>query len=76
MFELDVITTGANSAIGMTFSDNSRVSLGPGSTLILENYAHKAAGKPDAFDLRIRKGSLTAASGDIAKSRPAGNARF
>lgn len=70
LFEQDVITTGANSAIGMTFSDNSRVSLGPDSSLALENYAHKAAGKQDAFDLRIRKGSLTAASGDIAKSRP------
>lgn len=70
LFEQDVITTGANSAIGMTFSDNSRVSLGPDSTLELENYAQGKPGKPDGFDLRIRKGSLTAASGEIAKTRP------
>lgn len=70
LFEQDVIMTGANSAIGMTFDDNSRVSLGPESNLVLESYVHKAPGKRDAFDLRIRQGTLTAASGDIAKSRP------
>ena len=70
LFERDIITTGANSAIGMTFSDNSRVSLGPDSTLELENYAQNKPGKPHGFDLRIRKGSLTAASGEIAKTRP------
>lgn len=70
LFEEDVITTGGNSAVGMTFSDNSRVSLGPDSTLELEVYAMGKPGKPDGFDLRIRKGSLTAASGEIAKTRP------
>lgn len=70
LFELDVITTGANSAVGMTFSDNSRVSLGPESTLELESYVHEQPGTEDGFDLRIREGSLTAASGEIAKSRP------
>lgn len=70
LFELDVITTGENSAVGMTFADNSRVSLGPESTLELEKYAHKKSGAKDGFDLRIRKGSLTAASGEIAKTRP------
>ena len=70
LFEQDVITTGANSAVGMTFGDNSRVSLGPESTLVLESYAHQAPGEQDGFDLRIRQGSLTAASGEIAKSRP------
>ena len=70
LFEADIITTGENSAVGMTFSDNSRVSLGPESSLELEHYAHQKGGKPDGFDLRIKHGSLTAASGEIAKSRP------
>ena len=69
LFEADVITTGANSAVGMTFSDNSRVSLGPDSSLELEKFAHQKGSK-DGFDLRIRHGSLTAASGEIAKTRP------
>lgn len=69
LFELDVITTGTNSAVGMTFADNSRVSLGPESSLELEKFAHQKGGS-DGFDLRIRHGSLTAASGEIAKTRP------
>ena len=70
LFEADVVTTGANSAVGMTFADNSRVSLGPESSLELEKFAHQKGGSKDGFDLRIRHGSLTAASGEIAKTRP------
>lgn len=70
LFESDVITTGANSAVGMTFSDNSRISLGPESSLELEKFAHQKGAGKDGFDLRIRHGSLTAASGEIAKTRP------
>lgn len=70
LFENDVVTTGDSSAVGMTFTDNSRMSLGPNSTLTLESYAYQAPGKPNGFDARLRSGSLTAASGEIAKSRP------
>ncbi|MEM1161892.1 MAG: FecR domain-containing protein [Pseudomonadota bacterium] len=70
LFEKDVIRTGENSAVGMTFTDNSRVSLGPDSKLSLETYAYSRPGKPNSFDARLDRGSLTAASGKIAKSRP------
>lgn len=70
VFESDQIETGENSAIGMTFSDNSRISLGPNSSLNLENYAFNESGKQDGFDARLKRGSLTAASGQIAKTRP------
>ncbi len=68
--EGDLVETGANSAVGMTFSDNSRMSLGPKSSLMLESYAYQSAGRRDGFDARLKNGSLTAASGNIAKSRP------
>ena len=70
LFEKDVVLTGANSAVGMTFTDNSRMSLGPESSLTLELYSYQKGGKQDGFNARLRAGSLTAASGDIAKSRP------
>lgn len=70
LFEQDVIETGANSAVGMTFTDNSRMSLGPDSSLTLERYSYQKRGQQDGFDARLRSGSLTAASGNIAKSRP------
>lgn len=70
LFEGDLIATGENSAVGMTFTDNSRMSLGPNSALVLENYAYREPGQRDAFDARLRAGSLTAASGEIARTRP------
>lgn len=68
--ESDVIRTGDNSAVGMTFTDNSRMSLGPNSELALTSYAFSRPGQPDSFEARLNNGSLTAASGRIAKSRP------
>ncbi len=70
LFESDSIETAENSAVGMTFSDNSRMSLGPKSKLALESYAFNRPGKKDGFDARLSQGSLTAASGQIARSRP------
>lgn len=70
LLESDLIRTGPNSAIGMTFTDNSRMSLGPNSELSLTSYAFSRPGKPDSFEARLNNGSLTAASGRIAKSRP------
>jgi hypothetical protein len=69
LHEKDVIETGANSAVGMTFVDNSRISLGPNSRLILESYSFQPAGR-NGFDARLARGSLTAASGGIAEASP------
>lgn len=70
LFEGDLVATGADSAIGMTFTDNSRMSLGANSSLVLESYAFNRPGRQDAFDARLARGSLTAASGGISKVRP------
>ncbi|MEM7667918.1 MAG: FecR domain-containing protein [Pseudomonadota bacterium] len=65
----DVVRTGAGSAVGLTFSDNSRMSLGPNSEMALEKYVFDGKGDEDnAFDARLTKGSMTAASGLIAKT--------
>jgi hypothetical protein len=68
--EGDRVETGADSAIGMTFTDNSRMSLGPNSSLVLENYAFNRPGRQNGFDARLARGSLSAASGEIVKARP------
>lgn len=65
----DVLRTGAGSAVGLTFSDNSRMSLGPNSEMSLEKYVFAGKGADqNAFDARLTKGSMTAASGLIAKT--------
>ncbi len=70
LFEGDIVRTGDNSAVGMTFSDNSRLSMGPKSEVSIESYAYSRPGRKDSFDARLKRGSLTATSGQIAKSRP------
>ncbi len=69
LHERDAVETGANSAVGMTFTDNSRLSLGPSSRLVLESYAF-GPGRTAGFDARLARGSLTAASGGIAEASP------
>lgn len=65
----DVLRTGAGSAVGITFSDNSRMSLGPNSELAVETYVFNGQGNAaNAFDSRLTRGSMTAASGLIAKT--------
>ncbi len=67
--EKDTIRTGDNSAVGMTFIDNSRMSLGANSELELSIFSF-GGGKGNKFDARLQRGSLTAASGEIAKRSP------
>jgi hypothetical protein len=62
----DVVRTGPAGAVGMTFTDNSRISLGPSSELSLERYLF--SGGRGAFDARLNRGSMTAASGQIARN--------
>ena len=67
--EADILRTGTGSALGMTFSDNSRMSLGANSELKIEDYVFKGQGDTgNAFDSRLTKGSMAAASGLIAKT--------
>ena len=41
LFEKDIVVTGPSSAVGMTFVDASRISIGPNSRLDLEEYAYR-----------------------------------
>ncbi|MBY8977383.1 FecR domain-containing protein [Rhodobacteraceae bacterium NNCM2] len=67
--KLDILRTGSDSAVGLTFNDNSRMSLGPNSELALETYVFNGQGDAgNSFDARLTKGSMTAASGLIAKT--------
>ena len=70
LFESDVIITGDGSAVGMTFIDNSRLSIGPNSELELKIYAFDRPGADDEFVAKLNDGSLSATSGDMVKRKP------
>jgi len=70
LFEKEVIDTGADGAIGLTFTDNSVLSLGPNSEVELSEYRFDSSNFNGAMTTDIHKGTLTMVSGDIARSSP------
>jgi len=70
LFEKDVIDTGADGAIGVTFIDNTVMSAGPNSEMALEQYRFDSNNFNGSMLTDMRKGTLNMVSGDIAKSSP------
>lgn len=66
----DVVRTGKRGSVGLSFVDNSRMALGPGSTLAIERFEFDATTHDGHFDARLRKGTLSAVSGKIAHRSP------
>ena len=66
----DVLVTGADGQLSVTFIDNSRFSVGPNSRVSLERFEFDTTTHEGAFDTRIEKGSLAIITGQIAKQRP------
>jgi hypothetical protein len=70
LFEKDVLQTDADGGIGLTFNDNSVLSLGPNSEAALAEYAFDSSNFNGKMLTDMRKGTLTMVSGDIARSSP------
>lgn len=70
IFENDVLTTGAASSLGLILRDNSLVSLGPSSRLVVERFLFAPEKGALASILRVAKGSAACVTGEIAKLSP------
>jgi hypothetical protein len=70
LYEKDVIQTGPDGAIGITFTDNTVMSTGPNSEVALEEYRFDSSNFNGAMLTDMRKGTLAMISGDIARSTP------
>lgn len=66
----DIVVTGADGAAGITFIDNSLLSMGPNSVLAIERYAFNSTTHEGLFESSLRKGTLSVVSGKIAKQSP------
>ena len=66
----DVVRTGSDGSVGLTMSDNARLSLGPNSVLSLDRYQFDAATHAGVFDATLLSGSMAVVSGSIAKQSP------
>src|SRR5467141_833305 len=70
VLESDTLVTGADGSAGVTFSDNSVLSVGPGSVLAIERYAFDSTTHNGHFDASLKKGTLAVVSGKMVKQSP------
>jgi hypothetical protein len=66
----DVIVTGADGSAGITFSDNSLVSLGPKSVFAIDKYQFDTTTYAGQFEGNLKQGKLAAVSGKMVKQSP------
>jgi len=70
LFEKDTIETGADGSIGITFIDNTVMSSGPNSEIMLEDYKFNSSDYKGSMLTDVKKGTVSMISGDIARSTP------
>ena len=66
----DTVVTGIDGSAGITFSDNSLLSAGPNSVLVLDRYAFDRTTHAGHFDASLKKGTLAVVSGKMVKQTP------
>jgi len=66
----DVIVTGADGSAGITFSDNSLVSVGPNSVFAIDKYSFDTTTHQGEFEGNLKQGRLAAISGKMVKQSP------
>ena len=66
----DVIVTGADGSIGVTFTDNSMFSVGPNTEIVVDKYVFDPNANNVSFTANMAKGTLQFISGEIAKLSP------
>jgi hypothetical protein len=70
LFEKDTIETGADGSIGVTFIDNTVMSSGPNSQIVLEDYKFNSSNFTGSMLTDMNRGTVSMISGDIARSTP------
>jgi hypothetical protein len=66
----DVVTTGGDGSVGITFLDNSLLSAGPDSVLAIDRFAFDSTTHQGSFESSLKKGTLAVISGKLAKQSP------
>ena len=68
--EADRVVTGTDGTVGITFADNSLLSIGPSSTFAIDRYVFDSTTHAGKFDSTLSKGTLAVISGKIVKQSP------
>jgi hypothetical protein len=70
VYQSDVLATGPDGSVGITFADNSMMSLGPDSRLALDEFAFDTTTHVGVFESSLTNGTLAVKSGQIVKEAP------
>ena len=70
VFQGDIILAGKDGAVGLLFDDDSRVAVGPNSSLVLDNFVFDQKTREGNFDVSLKKGTLSAISGKLTAKNP------
>lgn len=70
VLQSDTVRTGANGSVGITLIDNTLISAGPDSVLVIERYTFNSTTHQGQFDAGLRRGTLSMVSGKLAKQSP------
>jgi len=68
--EGDIVITGPDGSAGITFKDDSLLSIGPDSVLAIDRFAFDSTTYAGAFETSLHRGTMAAVSGKIAKGSP------
>lgn len=66
----DRVLTRSDGSAGITFNDNSMLSLGPDSMLDISRFSFGASSQPDGLEATLHRGTLSAVSGKIVAKSP------
>jgi len=66
----DTLRTGADGSAGVTFADNSLVSVGPNTVFSIDRYRFDSTTHAGEFEGSLKKGKLAAVSGKMVKQTP------
>jgi len=66
----DVVVTGPDGSVGITFQDDSLVSAGPRTAVAIDRFTFNPTTHAGQFETTLRGGTLAVVSGKIAKQSP------
>jgi hypothetical protein len=76
LFAGDRVVTGENGSVGITLKDNTLLSAGPKSLLILNAFTFNESTHDGALDASLKRGTLSVVSGKLAKHYSPATVKF
>ena len=70
VFRDDTVTTGADGSLGITFRDDTTLSMGPAGRMVLDDFAFDPAREDVKLGVQLLRGTFAMISGQTAKLAP------